>query len=161
MPIGWFIAPYKRRTDATRPTRYCAMDDFTAQITSDGGAWTESEVLGDCAVVKVDASATTLQTIAGTSGFQRIPLQRLDDPLSSLTNAQRNAIRNRVIAMGYTQAEINAALPNLANVTLGQVLRFIATRRLKPRYDSATDTIVLDGEIQTPRSIDSVDAEVV
>lgn len=161
MPIGWFIAPYKRRIGAPRPTRYCAMDDFTAQISADGGAWTETEVLGDCAVVKVNAAAGTLSTIAGTSGFQRIPLQRLDDPLSSLTNAQRNAIRNRILAMGYTQAEINAALPNLANVTLGQVLRFVCTRRLRPRYDQPTDTIICDGQIDPVRPIEEVDAEVV
>lgn len=160
MPIGWFIVPYKRRSDPNKVIRYCAMDDLSAQIASDGGKWAETEVLGDCAVVKVDASSATLTTISGTSGFQRIPLQRLDDPLSSLTNAQRTAIRNRILAMGYTSAEINAAIPNLANVTLGQVLRFIATRRLKPRYDAGTDSIILDGDAQQVRPIESVDAAV-
>lgn len=137
------------------------MDDFTAQVLADGGAWTEAEVLGDCAIVKVRASAATLTAIAGAQGIQRIPLTRLDDPLSSLTNAQRNAIRNRIIAMGYTTAELNAAFPNLAQATLGQVLRFAASRRLRPRYDQATDTIVCDGQQDPVRSVDSVDAEVV
>lgn len=161
MAIGWFIAPYKRRSDPDRVFRYCAMDDFTTQILADGGAWAETEVLGNCAVVKVNASTATLSTIAGTQGFQRIPLQRLDDPLSSLTNAQRNAIRNRILAMGYTSAEINASLPNLANVTLRQVLHFVTTRRLKPRYDPGTDAIVLDGAEQPVRQVESVDAEVI
>ena len=161
MPIGWFIAPYKRRpTTGPVPTRYCAMDDFTSQIVADGGAWSESEVLGDCAIVKVRASSQTLSDIASAQGVTRIPLQILDDPLSSLTNAQRNAIRNRILAMGYTTAEINAALPNLANVTLGQVLRFAATRRLRPRYDRASDTIVLDGQVETPRPVADLDAAV-
>lgn len=89
MPIGWFIAPYKRRTDPVRVRRYCAMDDFTDQV----AAWSEVEVLGQHAIVKVSESSAVLSSIAGTAGFQRIPVARLDDPLSSLSVAQRNAIR--------------------------------------------------------------------
>ncbi len=162
MALAWFICPYKRRVGAPRPTRYCAMDDFTAQIYAENGAWAETEVLGDVAIVKVHASGITLTTIAGTTGFIRIPNHvALAETLGDLTEGQRNAILNKLQAMGYTLSEIQAALPaNWQNVTLGQVLRFAAKRRLTPRYDSGTDMIICDGVQQTPRPVESVDGEV-
>jgi hypothetical protein len=167
MAIAWFICEYKIKQPEgePRPTRYCAMDDFTATIRSDGGDWAESEVLGGYAVVKVRASASTLTTIAGTARFQRIPnWVNLSDTLESLTTAQRTAILNKILAMGYTQAEIDAVIgANLAGwrtKTLGQVLRFIASKRLKPRWDATNQQIVLDGILQACRAIDDVDTAV-
>ena len=96
MPVSWFICPYKRRLGGTFPIRYCAMDDYTTQIEADGGRWAESEVLGNHAIVKVSASAATLTTIAGTSGFQRIPVNALETTLGSLTVAQGTATRNKI-----------------------------------------------------------------
>ncbi len=157
---GLFLAPYKRRLPAPAPSRYCAMDDFTAQIRASGGRWAETEILGNVCLVKVRASSTLLTTIAATSGFFRIPLDRLDAPLSSLSTTQRNNLRSRVLVLGYTSTEFNTAIPNLAAATLGDVLRFAARRRLQPRYDVATDTIVLDGLAQPVRPIESVDQEV-
>ena len=138
------------------------MNDFTALIRADGGDWSESEVLGGYAVVKVRASAATLTIIAAEPGFQRIPRDLLDDSLSSLSTAQRRAIKDRLNAMGYTDAEISAALgnTNLNLVTLGQVLRFAASRRLKPRWDAVQLQIVLDGAFQACRAIDDVDVAV-
>lgn len=163
MPLAWFICPYKRRAGERRPTRYCAMDDYTLNIVADGGAWSETEILGDHAIVKVRAAATTLTTIAAASGFLRIPGHAaLTDTLGDLTAEQRTAIRNKLQALGYTAEEIKAALPtNWQTVTLGQVLRFAATRRLKPRHDATTDTIICDGEAQSTRPIESVDAAVI
>ena len=163
MALAWFICPYKRRNPGeTPPSRYCAMDDFTTTIRADGGDWSETEILGDAALVKVRASAGTLTTIAGTANFDRIPNHTgLNDTLGDLTAGQRNAILNRLLALGYSQAEIDAALPaNWAAVTLRQVLRFAATRRLKPRYDSNIDTIIIDGPIQPVRAVESVDETV-
>jgi hypothetical protein len=161
--IAWFIVPYKRRSDPGEIIRYCAMDDFTTQINADGGSWSESEVLGDQAVVKVNASAGTLTTIAGTAGFQRIPNHiALTDTLGDLTTAQRNAIVSRLQSAGYTLTEIRTVMPSggWASVTLAQVLRFFSSRRLKPRYDAATDTIFIDGIVQSCRPIEHVDASV-
>ena len=165
MAVAWFICSYNVIPDAVRHKRYCAMDDFTAQIVADGGAWAESEVLGNYAIVKVRASADTLTTIAGTTGFQRIPNHvNLNDTWSDLTAAQRTAIQNRVLAMGYTQAEINAALGSTLaqwrTITLGDLLRFITRRRLKPRWDAALSQIVLDGDVRECRPIADVDNEV-
>lgn len=160
MALTWFICPYKPRPSKPR-FRYCAMDDFTPQIRADGGDWHETEVLGNRAVVKVRALLVTLTTIAATPGFQRMPKDHLDDSLSDLSPLARQEILDQLEAMGYSLAEIQAALGNdLGTKTLREVLRFAATRRLKPRYDAGTATIVLDGPIQACRSVESVDEAV-
>lgn len=134
------------------------MDAFTPQILADGGSWAESEVLGQRAVVKARASAQTLTAIAQAAGFTRIPVAALDDPLASLTTGQKTALRQLVLDMGYTAAEIRGALgDDLGQRTLGELLRFVASRRRKVRYDAQSDTIVDDGPEVTPVSIDSVD----
>lgn len=159
MALAWFIAPYRRRNPGQiPPERYCAMDDFSPQIFADGGTWDETEILGDAALVKVRASAATLTTINGAVGFLRIPNHTdLSDTLGDLTTAQRNAILNELQTLGYTQQEINAALPaNWQNVTLGQVLRFAATRRLRPRYDQPTDAVICDGPQQPVKPVEFV-----
>jgi hypothetical protein len=88
----------------------------------------------------------------------------LTDVLTNLTTAQRNAIQNKLLSMGYTQAEINAAMgTNLAawrTHTLADLLHLVATRRLKPRYDRANDLIVLDGDVVTPTAVELVAARV-
>lgn len=160
MAVGWFLAPYKRR--GTKVARYCAMDDFTPQITADGGGWAEAECLGGMAVVKVNASPATLTAINAAPGFIRVPLSRLDDPLSTLTAGQLAAIKNQVLGLGYSLSELQARFPgaDLTNTTLGDVLRFILTRRLQARYDTPTDTIILDGGVQTTTPIEVVDGAV-
>lgn len=79
LQIAWYICPYKRRLDAPRPTRYCAMDDYTQQIIyTDGGNWSETEVEGDRAIVKVSASKDTLKEL--NKVFERLP----DDFLTNI-----------------------------------------------------------------------------
>lgn len=156
--MAWFLCPYRRQSDVPFPARECAMNQFTDLIRADGGDWSETEVLGDAAIVKVRASAATLAGINATAGFTRLPKDLLDDPLSSLTNTQKTALRDLIESLGYPRAEWQAALgTNLGERTLREVVRFIATRRRKPRYDQATDTIILDGPVQACRSIDEVD----
>lgn len=160
MATAWFLCQYKRRP-GPRPTRYCAMDDYTAQIEADGGRWAEAEVLGNWAICKVAARAATLDTIAAAPGFRRLTKAALGLSLADLTAGQKATLLSWVTDMGYTVAEIRAALGNdLGAHTLGDVLRFVAKRRLKARYDQATDTIILDGPEQACKSPDAVDAEV-
>lgn len=160
LKTAWYIVQYKRRLPARRPSRYCAMDDYTQQIIyKDGGNWSEAEVLGDRAIVKVKAEETTMETLNGV--FKRIPKDLLDDPLSDLSAGVKTALKNEALDMGYTLAEINDKLPNpIGTYTLRDVLKFMATKRLKPRYDKDTDTIVCDGIEQQARSIESVDEAV-
>lgn len=162
MPVAWFVTTYKRRD---RPWgqvgRYCAMDDYTVLIDADGGTWREVEILGQRAIVKVRASAATLQTINADPGIRGVPASMLDDPLSSLTNAQRNALRQLALDCGYTASDFTGAFPDgLGSVTLGQFLRFLARRRRKVRYDRPTDQILDDGPDQPTGSVDDVDADV-
>ena len=173
MPTAYFLAPYKRQPGEARPSRYVIVNDLTRQIWADNGwpagnvpgspeFWSETEVLGQHAIVKVRASAAMLTSVGALAGVTRLPVDRLDDPLSSLTNPQKTALRNRVLALGYTAAEIDAALPNnLGTYTLRDVLGFIATRRRKVRYDAGTDTIIDDGPVQPVRPLGEVDAAVV
>lgn len=136
------------------------MDEFTSTIRAEGGVWHEAEMLGGQAVVKVRASAGTLTAIAGTVGFRRIPLQLLDDSLSSLTAGQRTAIRDELLAAGYTLEEIQAAFPNLASATLREVLRFMVSRTRKPNYDPVTDTVRWDGPIRPGGDIEDINRRV-
>ena len=162
MAVGWFIAPYVRRPHPDRVIRYCVIDDLTAAIAASGGAWAEVEVLGQHAIVKVRASNAVLTQVAGLTGVQRIPVARLDDQLSSLTNAQKNAIRNKVTALGYTLAELRERFPNdLGTYTLRELLLFVARRRRKVRYDEASDTIVDDGADQPVTPISVADETVI
>lgn len=159
MPVAWYLCPYTAVTHRrTGDFRYCAMQDFNAQIMADGGAWAEAEVLGGCAIVKVRASSATLTAINAGVGFTRLPKDALDDPLSDLTNPQKIALRDKVISLGYTLEEITARFGNdLSQYTLRQVLRFVASRRLRPRYDAVQQAVVLDGVEETPLDLDVVD----
>lgn len=164
MPVGWFLAPYKRRI-GTR-VRYCAMNDFTLTIRLDGGSWSERECLGDHAICKVNALSATLTLIGGTAGFTRVPARFTDlsQTLGDLTSGERTALRNKLIALGYTAAEIDAAVGATIGAwrtkTLRQVLGFALNRRLEPRYDAATDAILLDGPPVACGTVEAVDSEV-
>lgn len=167
MPVSWYLCPYERITGpGGRPTRAPAIRDFAAQIGADGGDWRASECLGDAAVAKVRASQATLDAIAAAAGIVRIPPRFTDltQTLGDLTSGERTAIRNKLLALGYTSTEISNALGgNLSGwrtKTLRDVLRFALTRRLKPRYDAATDTIVCDGPVQATTPVEDVDAGV-
>lgn len=166
MPVGIFLAPYERWQDGPddthirrRPIHW--RPEVKSLIRADGGADYADECLGNYCVVKVRASSTTLQQIGALPGVRRLPKDRLDDSLASLTNTQKTTLRNWIEGLGYSRAEWQAALGNdLGAVTLRQVLRFILTRRLVPRYDQATDAIVLDGAVQSCAPIEDIDAAV-
>src|SRR3989304_4657625 len=110
--IAWFFTTYKRDITIESPTRYCAMNDFSSLIFADGGYFQETEVLGNYSIVKVRASETTINLIASTPVFIRLPKDSLDDPLSDLTSSQLTGIRNQLENMGYTLTEIQARFGN-------------------------------------------------
>ena len=99
--------------------------------------------------------------IAGTTGFKRLPKDLLNSPLSDLTSNQKQKLKDEILDMGYLLSEFSERFENdLGTYTLRDVLKFMAKRRLKPRYDSGSDTIILDGAVQPVRSLESVDKEV-
>jgi hypothetical protein len=169
MIIAWYIVPYKRQyfvewqpgqfIPVAMPRRYAAIGDYTAEICGAGGSWAETEILGDRCLVKVRAPAEVLATLDAV--YQRLPKQRLDDPLSDLSAAAKQKLKNAVLGMGYSVGELQAAFPgDLGDYCLGDVLHFMASRRLKPRYDAQADEIVCDGEVQGCRPVGDVDREV-
>lgn len=143
------------------------MNDFTLEIIADGGAWSETEVLGDQALVKIRASDTLLTTIEDAGHFNLAKFLakiNLADSLSDLTNANRSVIQNRLLQNGYEQTEIDAALGSNLSAwrakTFGDLLNLIATRRLEPRYDSANDLIICDGPAKSCKPVSRVNKEV-
>ena len=116
-------------------------------------------MLGDRCIVKVRAPAGVLTALASQPGIKRLPKDRLDDSLSDLPPAIKQALRDEALDMGYTLAEIQARFPNdLGTYTLRDVVHFMATRRLKSRWTGIA--IVLDGIIQSCKPVAQVDAEV-
>lgn len=63
MPTAWFLCPYKRRAHPARLERYCAMDDLTPEILAGGGEWSEAEIAGNQAIVRVRATSAALASI--------------------------------------------------------------------------------------------------
>ena len=155
--IAWYIAPYKIRLYDSQ-FRYCAIDDYTDLIiNTDKGNWSESEVLGNRAVVKVKASASTL--IILDSVFERMPKDGLEDSLVTVAIGDKAALKNEGLDMGYSNIEWDEEFPNnLGTYKLKDILHFYTKRRLKPRWDGTK--IVIDGIEQACRTIESVDAEV-
>lgn len=160
--IAWFLVPYKRQDRHGTPWRNPAIMDYGLMIHEDGGKWCATEILGDRAIVKVRATPATITILDAAPGFVRLPKDALTAPLSDLTTNQLLTLRDLVESLGYTRAEWQAKLgTDLSLVTLGDVLRFLATRRKKPRYDELTDTIVLDGEDQPCTPIEHLEGAVV
>ena len=150
MPVGLFIAPYKRRKDLENSrkkyVRYCAIDDFTSLIHADGGVWREIEIRGNRALVKVRAKASTLALL--DAEFKRIPTTVLSSPLSEIGAEARNALINELEDQGHSRATITNALGDLSEVTLLDLLKFMAKTRIKPRYDKDADEIVFDSGLE-------------
>jgi len=158
----WYIAPYKIRetifSPVGGPVRYCAMDDYTQQIIyADGGKWSEIEILGDRAIVKVLAEEVTL--IILNSVFKRIPKDRLDDSLSDLSTAIKTTLKNEILDQGYTIQEIKNSLGNdLGAKTLRDVLKFMASKKLHPRLQDGD--IVFDGDFVSCNDVEVIDGKV-
>jgi hypothetical protein len=160
MAISWYVCRYGKKLVRGIVGRYCLMDDFTPQIFTAGGTWSEIEVLGGYYLVKVRAPDVVLDLIAATPGFARISLTRLDDSLTALTQVQRNALVNLATNMGYTTDEI-AALGNLRTRTLRQILQFMAGRRRIARYDAFAEDFAFDGSVRAcGKTIEECDTEV-
>ncbi len=125
MSIAWYIVPYKLNTSRMfmgNATRYVAIDDETSIINS----WREIETIGNRALVKVSASDAVFTTL--NSKYLRLPKNRIDDSLSDLNNNVITKIKNELLDMGYTLAQIKAKFGNAVNLkafTLRDVFNFI------------------------------------
>jgi hypothetical protein len=146
--ISWWLVPYDRKNREGSYGRVCAMNRFTATIYGEGGAWSEIETPNNKCLVKVRSSAATITLLTGTANFDRLPEERLTDSLSNLNTPQKNRVRTLILNLGYTAAEFDARFPgDLGQYTFGEVLDFAIQRRIVPRYDTGTDSLVFDGPV--------------
>ena len=164
MPVAWFLCPYIRIIRPNHPAKYMrgpAINRYIQAVQEAGGKLAWNEVLGNHAVVKVRAPLTILQQISADPDITRMPKDVLDTPLSDLTNAQKIAIRNKIVSLGYNIQEIRDRLgDDIGTRTLRDVLRFTSSRWKPPRYDEATDSLIFDGPDQECRSVEDIDARV-
>lgn len=162
---GWFLGPYTHLgvVNTVRPGvpgRMAAITEYDALIRGDNGNYVYTECLGDCWVAGVRCdTAQTLTTLAADARFDRLPKALLDSTLADLTAAQKTALRNRVLALGYTPAEVNARFgADIGAFTLRQVVAFVLTRRLRPRLDVDGQTIILDGQAEVCETPETIEA---
>jgi hypothetical protein len=157
---AWFVCPYKSVPGMSN-ARYCAMDEFTPEIQSTGGSWSESECLGNHAVVKVTAPDSLLDNIRAAEGFVELPIEFLWKPLSGMPMMQQYVLIGKAQELGYSIEEIQTHFPNdLGTYTLRDMLNFILTRRYDPAWDEATQSIVFTSTVRSCKSADALDAEV-
>lgn len=163
MPIAWLVCRYVQDDVKGARGRMPAIINFSAELAAEGAKVVYSEVLGSYAIAKVNASVALLQLIDADADHIVIALNKqLDSTLSDLSQAQKDRIRNVVLAMGYTVEEITATLGNdIGAITLRQLLQFCAQRRFKPRWDETSQSIILDGPQQQCRQPESLDVVVV
>ena len=120
MPVAYLIVPYRegryeRTGGALVATRALPVDDFSAQIEAEGGAWHESEFLGNRALVKVRSSADTLAELRAR--WFSFPEHALDTRLGDLPTSVRSALRDQVLDAGYDLEELRARFADLAELT--------------------------------------------
>lgn len=159
MPIAFYIVPIVR----INPPRNGLLADREIALNIDfpqlEGQWDCIEILGNRTIVKINTTASNLLLL--NAAYKRIPKDRLDDTLSSLSNAAKTALRDEILDMGYTLQEINNRFPDgIGNYTLRDALRFMATRRIEPNYDANTDSIVFTGDIVVCGDIDLLDRRI-
>lgn len=164
MAVAWFLVPYRVDLgdgNVGDARRYPATDDFRDQL----DAVATVEILGGYALAKVRGPIVALQALNAEPGVVHIPKAALDDSLADLTNAQKVAIRDRLLALGYTSAQLQAALGgDIGSRTLRELLRFAASRWRRPvTLDPATGDVVYEAEDWPggpPKPIEVVDVAV-
>ena len=98
----WYLCPYDITTVGTRTFRTPAISRFIPSVpNADSANWDEAEILGNHVVVKVFAPDATHTLIQAEPDFFLIPVG------ISVPNPQRNAVRTKLNALGYTDTEIN------------------------------------------------------
>lgn len=105
MPSAWFICPYdtyKSRITGTAGRR-CAMHRYLHALPDgEGSDWDEAETLSGHALVWVSTTAAKMALIEADADF-------LEIPTPSVTVAKdRGLITDKMIALGYTQGELDA-----------------------------------------------------
>jgi len=151
MSTRWYLSPFVRDvTDITKPVRYCQINDQSGVIQKAGGViFQDIEISGNHGLVFIAAPLDVHTTLA--SSFVPLPNLGLADKFGDVLNASdRTGLFDKLRMLTYSSEEITSRLRtvDLSTVRFGEYLNFMRTRRLKPRYDKATDSIILDGPAQ-------------
>lgn len=159
MPVAFYIVPIIRINppqNGLNAHREIALNIDFPELS---GQWDGLETLGNKAIVKINATTSDLLQLNAV--YDRILLNQLDEPISSLSATNRTRLRTIISEMGYTLEEFNEKFPNgIANYTLKDVLKFMLTRRIKPRWDETTDEIIYDGVSVPCGNIDDLDRRI-
>ena len=89
--IAYFLSPYEVSVKGSIKWRSVRIDEFTSAIDSDHGYWSECEIQGDQAIVKVRASETLINQIANT-------YKRIDNPADFWTETRDDGQPSRLIS---------------------------------------------------------------
>lgn len=150
MATYWWICRYvKAMGEFGRPfVRVSAFESYHDDLTKEGAKWRYEEIAGNRCLVRAEMSDALAQTIALDVNCLPLPLKRLDQTLGELSPQARSTLQDLAVEMGYSLTEIRNRLGNnVATVTLGQLLRFLASRRIKPRYSDDKTDVVFDGPV--------------
>ncbi len=104
MPEAWFICPYDLFKSFTGTAgRQCAMHRHIHALPDGNGSdWDEAEILGGHTIVWVNTTASKMASIKADPDF-------LEVPTPNVTKAKdQGLITDKMIALGYTQGEIDA-----------------------------------------------------
>ncbi len=135
MAIAWFTVPYVPAiiTAGERPGRELLLlqqHDLRAQ-------WSEVEILGNRAIVKMEAAPTVLLAVAALPGVYRFPFRYLKEPVSSEPLAVRLLLRQEMLDQGYTNEQINGRFGRgFEGATFRDVLLFMCSLWKRPFLDN-------------------------
>lgn len=161
MPIGLYIVPYTR-TENTPPQWIAIQNekgetigyDFIGEMARrtcdiylqfpEIQGQLEREVRGNRAFVKIKADEGLLEQLNAL--YYRLPVDDLESPLSEVKQMELDGLMGELMDMGYSPEEFAQALPRgLEGATMGEVVKFMASSVILPRFDPDTNEIVFDG----------------
>jgi hypothetical protein len=93
MAIGWFLAPFKTKMIGPREIRYCAIDDFTDDIRSVGGAWDGTRIDDNTGIMLVRATQEILNKIKLGSD---VAITSVEDPTPYWKSTKTSPISNKI-----------------------------------------------------------------
>lgn len=108
--MPWFLCPYKRDPEIPR-ARYCAFEDYHAQLRADGATWGTLEIDGNRALVKVTASNRLLNMIERDGVCTRLS----DETVAQLRQRLGAALTSRrlVRCSGTSAMELQTATASI------------------------------------------------
>lgn len=178
MPVGTFLSQYQypdpQRPDRRKNTIELVIPSgnggdgsktYRDAILAEGGKYGYRECLGDQAVLVVTGVSLALLTqINADPVIRRFPgVNHPNDNLGVLTDVQWTNYRDFAISLGYPGAEWDAAFPlSRDHYTLRDVCVFAVKRRRTGRFDTPTQTVILDGAVvqQSASLIDDIVSDV-